>query len=544
MRIAVFHLFIYFIICNNVANAQKAVPPTSFNNTDTAAKNKQLSIIHADRENYQKKDTIELLSFAGHVQMKQEKTLFYCDSVAVNQKNNIVEAYGSVHINDNDSIHIYSQYLKYNHLLKKANLRNKVKLTDNKTIITTNELDYDVNTKIGIYTKGGTITNEKTVLTSTEAYYYGETKDASFKKNVQLNNPEYKVFTDTLLYNTNTQIARFIVSTRIENGKRIIKTSDGFYDLLNKTAQLSKRPQIIDTTYTITANDMAFNDKLGVGQAKGNAVYKDTAQGISIIANTLFVNRIASSSLATDKPLMIVKQGNDSIYITGDTLLSGKLTDLEKVLPVSNVRDSMHGATPIVLNAKDSSWNRYFTAFHHVKIFSDSMQVVCDSMFYGGKDSTLRLLGNPIVWSQSYQAMGDTILAYLQNKKLERVYIYENALIANQLDSSSNYNQVKGKTINAFLKNGVMQYARAKGSAESIYYLINEKKKYVGVSKASSDAIDIYFKENKANKVIFIKGFKGTTYPILKVQPEELILKGFIWHSERRPKTKYELFGL
>lgn len=540
-----FLLFTFYFLLNYNANAQKPTPKTPSTNTDTIAKNKQLTIIHADKESYQKKDTIELLSFVGHVQMKQEKTFFYCDSLSVNQKTNIVEAYGGVHINDNDSINIYSQYLKYNHLLKKANLRNKVKLTDSKTIINTNELDYDVNTKIGIYTHGGTVTNEKTILTSEEAYYYGETKDASFKKNVRLNHPEYKVFTDTLLYNTNTQIARFVAPTRIENGKRIIKTSDGFYDLQHKTAQLGKRPQIIDTSYTMTANDMAFDDKSGVGQAKGNAVYKDTVQGISIIANTLFVNRTANSSLATDKPLMIIKQEKDSIYITGDTLLSGKITDFEKINTVPSVRDSIHGSKPITLNAKDNSWNRYFMAFRHVKIFSDSLQAICDSLFYSGRDSTLRLLKSPIVWSQSYQAKADTILAYLCKKKLERVYLFENALIASQLDSSSNYyNQIKGNTINAFLKDGAMDYARAKGNAESVYYLVNDKKKYIGVNRASSDAIDLYFKENKTDKIVFLRGLKGTTYPILQVRQEDTILTGFKWYGELRPKTKFELFGL
>lgn len=532
------------ILCSKAVNAQQPVVKPSTNNTDTTIKNKQLTIIHADRENYQKKDTIELVSFTGHVQMQQEKTLFYCDSVAVNQKANTVEAFGSVHINDNDSIHIYSQYLKYNHLLKKANLRNKVKLTDSKTVITTNELDYDVNTKIGIYTKGGAVTNGKTVLTSESAYYYGETKDVSFKKNVFLNNPQYKVFTDTLLYNTNTQLAHFIAPTRIENGKRIIKTSAGFYDLKNKIAQFSKRPQIIDTTYSIIANDIAFDDNAGIGQAKGNAVYKDTAQGISIIANNLFVNRVTSSFLATEKPLMIISQKKDSIYITGDTLLSGRLTDFATIRTITEVRDSMHNANPLTLSTKDSSWNRYFTAFHNVKIFSDSLQAVCDSLFYSGKDSTLRLLSKPIIWSKAYQATGDTILVYTRAKKIERVYVYENGLVLNQLTDSVSYNQIKGTTINAYFKNGVLHYTRAKGNAESVYYLINDKNKYIGVSKSFADAIDLFFKENKPEKIVFLKNLKGTTYPILQAKPEEINLKGFKWHGNLRPKTKYELLAL
>src|SRR6187397_299233 len=52
-------------------------------------------------------------TIAGNVILKEGLTLFYCDSAAINKRTNIVEAFGNIHINQNDSIHTYSQYLKY-----------------------------------------------------------------------------------------------------------------------------------------------------------------------------------------------------------------------------------------------------------------------------------------------------------------------------------------------------------------------------------------------------------------------------------------------
>src|SRR5689334_23313605 len=78
------------------------------------SKGKILEIIKADRENFQQiEGKGDFLSLVGKVEIKQGPTYFYCDSAVLDQSNNIIEAFGNVHINDADSVHTYSQYLKY-----------------------------------------------------------------------------------------------------------------------------------------------------------------------------------------------------------------------------------------------------------------------------------------------------------------------------------------------------------------------------------------------------------------------------------------------
>jgi lipopolysaccharide assembly outer membrane protein LptD (OstA) len=69
---------------------------------------------------------------------------------------------------------------------KIAYLDGNVKLTDGKGVLTTPTLEYDMNTKVGIYRNGGRVVNKETVLTSEEGYYYADLKDVYFKKNVKL----------------------------------------------------------------------------------------------------------------------------------------------------------------------------------------------------------------------------------------------------------------------------------------------------------------------------------------------------------------------
>ncbi|MFK5065512.1 hypothetical protein, partial [Klebsiella pneumoniae] len=90
---------------------------------------------------------------------------------------------------------------------------------------------------------------------------------------------------------------------------------------------------------------------------------------------------------------------------------------------------------------KDSSTNRYFEAYHHVRIYSDSLQAVGDSLFYNLQDSTFRLYKNPIAWTQQNQITGDTIYLYIQNKKPERIKVFENAMAISK-EVEGYFNQV------------------------------------------------------------------------------------------------------
>ncbi len=533
-------VFVFLSILAKTIVAQ--VPDSLRNGVDTVSK---LQILKAGRYNFEKKDSVtSFLSLAVDVQLKQEQTLFYADSAVLNQNTSVVEAFGNVHINDNDSLHTYAKYMRYNGKERKAFMKNNVRLTDNKGgVLTTNELNYDLVTKVAIYNTGGKVVNKKTVLTSKEGHYFQELKEVTFRKDVVLQSPDYNIYTDSLIYNTETEIARFIAPTTIINGKRKIYTREGYYDLKAGNAYFAKRSSIIDTTYSIIADEMRFDDKTGLAQFRGNVVFVDTANGVSLLSNQLFANNKSNSFLASEKPLMILKQDNDSVYVTADTLFSGKITDMASgiVIPVITDTTGKNYKAPDLLG-KDSSMNRMFMGWHHVRIFSDSLQAVCDSVFYAGTDSAFRLYKNPIVWANESQITSDTMYLFTRKQKPDKLYAFFNGFIINKTGKSQ-FNQVKGNTVNAWFKEGEIDYVRAKGRAESVYYAQDEANKFIGMNRATSDAIDMFFAKRKPVKVKFINDLKGVTYPIKQVPAEEDKLKGFNWQEDRRPKTRFEMFS-
>lgn len=654
------------------AQQVKPVAPkaTIKSSTDTS---KIVEIIRSNKLQLKKpNDTTDLTVLVGDVKLKQGGTLFYTDSCIIDNRKKVFEAFGHVHINDSDTTDIYSDYLRYQSEIKKAYFNGNVKLTDGHGTLTTPDMDYDMNTKVGTYTKGGKVVNKKSVLTSQEGYYYADLKDVYFKKNVVLKDPAYDLTADSLLYSTAFETVRFITKTVIiDSSKRKITTSDGYYDLKQGKAEFGKRPVVEDGKTTIIGNKIAFDDSTGIAQAEGNAIVVDTANGTTIIADEIFRNRKTDAILATRKPLMIIKQDADSIYVTADTLFSARLTDLYKhrgsfkdsipkldtagitktkvkpdstlvkdsltaksltkteslkkssppiaaidtsSLKISSQKDSLQlkatgvnsnlvlktdtlnneaivkadtlknpplpvidtttkkiiatgkkgkagrskaaisteagkdtvdktsltGVNTFDLKENDST-NRYFEAYRHVRIFSDSMQAVCDSMFYSFHDSTFRLFTDPIVWSKESQITGDTIHMITKNKKADRLKVWNNSLLVNHLDKEA-FNQIKSSRMDAYFVGGDIDSVRAKGSAECIYYLQDKDSAYSGINQSQSDIMDVYFRAKEINRVVFRSSVKGTLWPIRQKDPKEMRLENFKWLEARRPKTKYELF--
>ena len=193
------------------------------------------------------------------------------------------------------------------------------------------------------------------------------------------------------------------------------------------------------------------------------------------------------------------------------------------------------------LNKSDTAI-RYFLAFHHVRIFNDSLQSVSDSLYYSTDDSTFKLFGHPLVWNGKTQVAGDTMYMYTENQKPKHLYVFYNGIIINQT-ADKLFNQIGGRTLNGYFTNGSIDYVRVKGSpAESIFYPQDDDSAYTGMNRSSGDVIDIYFVQKELNKVKFIHNVDGVMYPIKQIPADKKELKNFKWLDSRRPKNKLELF--
>jgi len=92
----------------------------------------------------------EISVLKGNVIFTHEGTLLFCDSAYFFQKENKINAYSNVRIKVSDTLDIYGDTLIYDGNTKIAEIINNVKLVDNNTTLTTNYLNYNRNSGIGL----------------------------------------------------------------------------------------------------------------------------------------------------------------------------------------------------------------------------------------------------------------------------------------------------------------------------------------------------------------------------------------------------------
>lgn len=517
------------------------VLPTPVISKDTGTRDIQI-IFAKDLRMITLPDGTELQTLAGSAAVKQGNTILKGDSIVLNPKTGIAEVFGHVHINDADTVNTYANYLKYIGRERIAYLKKNVKLTDGKGTLLTDDLEYNLATGIANYKGGGRVVNGTTILTSSDATYFSDTKDVYFKKYVHLTDPEYDIKADSLMYNTLSKIATFISPTKIvTKDQGVINTKSGYYNLLTKEAVFFDRTAYSDSTLSLVAGKIAYDEKSGILQAEDNAKFVDSANNVTTIGGLLLVNKFENSFLATRKPVMIIYRGKDSTYIAADTLFSGLRKNDTSTNTTVISKDTVNGIKTVdIKTPKDSI--RYFLAFNHVRIFNDSLQAVCDSLYYSTEDSVFRMYREPVAWNGKSQLTGDTMYLFTEQQKPKRLYVFENGLMINE-SAANLYNQMAGRTINGYFIDGNIDYVRVKGSpAESVFYPQDEDSAYIGMNRSSGDVIDIYFVNKEVNKVIFVNDVNGTLFPLKQVPDDKKKLKGFKWLDSRRPKHQLELF--
>lgn len=568
-----FSLIFTGITVTGTAQVQQPLPIT-----DTSSR--LIRIVKAKSFRQKLIDSVQtLITLAGDAVVNQGNTTISGDSIVVNQYTGIAEVFGNVHINDADSVHTYAHYLKYIGNERIAYLKKNVKLTDGKAVLNTNELEYNLTTGIAKYSKGGKVVNGTTVLTSEDALYYSDTKDVYFKHNVHLVDPKSDIVADSLRYNTLFKEAYFIAPTKIKTASGLINTSSGTYNIETGEALFLNRTSISDSTRFMSGDRIASDEKTGFIEIEGRGKLVDSTNNVTVIGDHIVIDRKKNSFLATRKPVMILYKNNDSTYITADTLFSGlrkydslqhiiyQETDTlnnniinagkqpdklvfdinkdssalhEKPADTTGTGDKNQSAGVNEQAARDSI--RYFIAFHHVRIFNDSIQAVSDSLHYSTEDSTFKLFKEPVFWNNQTQVSGDTMYLYTENQKAKQLYVFNNALVINKTKEGL-FNQMGGRTINGYFTDGTIESIRVKGTpAESVFYPQDDDSAYIGMNRSSGDVIDIFFVKKELNKIKFINDVNGTLYPLEQVPPDAKFLKKFAWLDNRRPKNKLELF--
>lgn len=272
-----------------------------------------------------------------------EGSTLSADSADYNQAGNAFDAYGNVVITQPDGTVIHSDFLNYDGNTRVAILTSNVKMIDRDATLTTNHLTYNMATKIGTYIGGGKIENAQNVLTSQNGYYFANSQDAYFRYDVVVNTPDALIKTDTLKYNTGTKIAWFFGPTTIngkgKNKQSKLYTENGRYNTLTDQAWFGKRNLYTEDTKSLKGDSLYYDGKAGFGKAINNITFLDTVQKVILKGNQGIYRKGDESALVTRNAYVVIEAEQDSgkvdsIWMTADTLIT-KLIPMKQFIPAT-----------------------------------------------------------------------------------------------------------------------------------------------------------------------------------------------------------------
>lgn len=193
----------------------------------------------------------------------------------------------------------------------------------------------------------------------------------------------------------------------------------------------------------------------------------------------------------------------------------------------------------------DTSGPHYFVGFHHVLIYSDSVQGKCDSIRYSEVDSLLRMYKSPVLWPKNGEMLGDYIYMKMDSSKLKQIIIPKNAIMINRSGppQAGMFDQIQGNSINAYLTNNKMDSLIAQPEASSIYFIKDEDSAYVGSSEGQAETIKVLFKNEEIDKIYYLKDVDQKSTPMKDVDPSALRLGRYNWRDAERPKTLEEFLN-
>lgn len=467
---------------------------------------KRIQIIYAEQLSFEKRGDLIVQKLIGQVALRQDSTYFYCDSAYNFDSENRFEAYSRVKVVMADSIQLTGDELHYDATTRVAEVYDNITLTDSTLVLMTDRLTYYRDEAYGKFAEGGTLKDTTNTLTSVYGYYFPRQDMAYFKEDVYLTNPDYELEADSLGYQTETRVAIFLAPTLIKSDRGEMQTSSGSYDTRNKLVHLTSRSIVKDSSYTLTADTLDYNDSTKIGIALGNVVVEQADSSLKVLGQRGIFNRIRKESTITEDAVAIQWMDEDTLYMFADTLYT----------------------------IEDSAGARTFKAYPKVSFFMLDIQGRADSLVYLYDDSVLYLYTDPVIWSAENQLTGDTIEIYLQDEQADSMWVGKNGFLISEEDTVG-FNQIKGKEIRANFADNKLSRMHIIGNSESIYFSKNEEGKYEGMNQALSQEIKIFLKDNQAEKIVFIAQPEGKFYPMYEILFKENRLEGMKWRIEERP---------
>lgn len=477
---------------------------------------------HADRLSLDSRNP-DYQVLNGNVLFRRGDMFMSCDSAYFYDKIGSLQAFGSVKMEQGDTLFVFADELNYDGPTELAILYadpgKKVRLINRDVKLETDIFQYDMGIDLGYYEVGGVLTDKQNRLESLQGEYSPTTKDAVFSTGVVLTSPSENdtlmMYTDILLYSTATHIAEIICPTEIVGKDGVIYSSSGIYNTDTGISDLYDRSTVKTSNgNTLTGDTLFYDRNKGYGEAFGDMVLVDSAHQSTLKGDYGFYNELTDSAFVTGRALAMEYSRVDTLFMHGDTIQAYTLHE-----------DSTH-----VTNV-----------YHKVRFWRVDVQGICDSLSFHERDSVLYMYRHPIVWSGKRQIFGNEINLHLNDSTVDWALLPDFGFMAEHVEEEL-YNQLSGKVMKAFFEESDLKHLDVDGNVIAIMVPQENDSTYNKIVNMESSFLKADFNKRAIERAVIWPEVTGNVTPLFLAKKSIFYQPKFKWYESVRPKDKDDIF--
>lgn len=477
----------------------------------------RLHLVHADNWEFDQIEHPDAQRLSGNVEFEHDGMMLKCDSAVFFEASNSFEAYGHVHMQQGDTLTLTGKRLYYRGDDLMAEVREEVVMTHREQTLYTDSLNYDRLYQMAYFFEGGRLVDGESVLTSDWGEYHTDTRKSIFNYNVELKDPQFRMLSDTLYYDTATKWTQVSGPSNIYSGANRIYTELGYYNTATEQMDLYDRSTIYGRGSKMVGDSIFYDKQTGEMRAYRNIVYEDLENKYILEGEYCEYNELTGKGKAYDNALAKeYSNGVDTLFVHADTL---------KLFSYNLETDSVY---------------RVLHGYFHARAYRTDVQAVSDSMVFNSQARMLSLYRDPIVWSDNRQIVGEEIHIYANDSTIDSVYVREQAILVEQLDSV-HFNQVAGQLMRSYYENGEMKLNCVDGNVYVVNFPLENDSSIIYQNYTETTKLRMYMKDKKVKR-IWAPASVGCFYVAGLAPKDRTRLSNFVWFDYIRPVDKNDLF--
>lgn len=357
--------------------------------------------------------------------------------------------------------------------------------------------------------------------------YNSGNKTGRARGSVRLSDGDVLVFAPSGLYFTREKRALFEDGVTLVDSSATLRSREGEYWSEEKRAEFYGDVELYEDRMHLEADSVTYLRESDVSMARGHVFVEhrgeeesvsDSLSRTLLFGNRAFNDEKASFSRMEGRPLLMQLEA-DSMGAEVDTLL----------------------IRAVLLEMTRSDTLERLVAVDSVRIWDSELAAVADSLVYDRismEDDTLReevrLYGEPMVWFETNQVSGDTLLIEARAGSLDTLRVRQRAFVARLDTTLQRVQQVRGLHLVAAFRDDSLRTLSIGPQAEAITFRSDEEDQPAGGVRMSSDRIDLHFEKDDVSRISAVRDVEGTYYSENQL-PDPFELDDFRWLPERRP---------